>query len=67
MTVADVRRQLAAIREAAKKGDAEKAHVLEDAMRAGVLRAIAAGAEGAQGLAIAAPSSNQIRFGRFCS
>jgi hypothetical protein len=66
MTLEDVEAQLGKIREMAAGADSEEAHLLEDAMHASVLEAIADGraADPAQ-LARTALSSSEIRFERW--
>ena len=68
MTTFDVIARLRDIHEAAFSGDFERAHVLEDRMRADVLSAIAEGfCSDAQRLAEFAMLSVKIKFTRACS
>ena len=68
MKLATVRQRIGAIRRAAKSGDSETAHKLEDALRADVLTAIST-LEAADPVAMAAlaMSTRQIRFSRWCA
>ncbi len=65
MTIEDVKKRIAAIREV--KGDYEKAHSREDELWCDVLRAISKGADNAQELAQEVLKSRRIQFARACS
>jgi hypothetical protein len=69
-TVAEVDQISADIRRAARDGDHEKAHAMEDDMHEGVLRAVAQGfpnPKHSAALAKAALRSSRIQFGRSCA
>ena len=63
MNVAEVQKRVAAIRASAD--DDEGAHCDEDTLHRDVLKAIAAGAEDAPGLASAVLETQDIEFGRW--
>jgi len=68
MKLATARQRIGAIRRAAKSGDSETAHRLEDALRADVLTAIAnLETDQPSELAALTMSTSQIRFQRWCA
>lgn len=69
MKLATARQRIGAIRRAAKSGDSETAHRLEDAFRADVLTAIANLETDRQPSELAAltMSTSQIAFQRWCA
>jgi hypothetical protein len=68
MKLATVRQRIGAIRRAAKSGDAETAHRLEDALRADALSAIAnLETDEPAALATLALSTTRFAFQRWCA
>ena len=68
MKIATARQRIGAIRRAAKSGDDETAHRLEDAFRADVLTAIAnLETDAPSQLAAVAISTSRIAFQRWCA